>query len=228
MKKKIITGLLILMTACTFNGTEKNKPREETKIDIPESEIRIEETSKIIDILEENVPVTSPGEENVIYIKENICPMAQVESLEETASDILEDTAFDNQTFEAVSDYDIELLACTIYCEAGSDAVSDLCRYYVADTILNRVDSPNFPNTIYEVLTAPTAYGLFHYTGVVWPDYSGNEYEKHAIERAYRISRDILVNGNHSWIYGNHYVYQSEYQQSEVEFYLDGFYFGQE
>lgn len=205
MYKKILTGVLAFTTACAFNVK-----KEETPIDIPKTPVVAEAEPDVI--AEPSLPIPEPEPEIIV--------MESEELVEEEALDISEETI--------PAEEDIELLACTIYCEAGGDNVSDLCRYYVADTVLNRVDSPNFPNTIYEVLTAPTAYGRFHWIGVVWPDYSYSVWEQPAIERAYRIARDILVDGNHTWIYGNHYVYQSEYCQSEVGFYLDGFYFGAE
>lgn len=121
---------------------------------------------------------------------------------------------------------ELDELACAIYCEAGSDWVSDITRYYVGDVILNRVESGDFPDSIHEVLTEPYAYGVFAWTGVVFPEYSKSEWEAHAVERAYTVARDLLVNGNHTWLYGNGYVWQSEYQQSEDSFYLDGFWFG--
>lgn len=127
---------------------------------------------------------------------------------------------------ETASDADIEYLAIAIYCEAGADWVSDITRYYVGDVILNRVDSEEFPGTVYEVLTQEYAYGVFAWTGVVWPEYSRSPWEARAIERAYDTARDLLVNGNHTWLYGSGYIWQSEYQQSENSFYLDGFWFG--
>lgn len=247
MKKRILTWLLAAATACTFNGAKK----EEISIDIPKTPAVAVAVPDIES--EPNLPIPEPkpeivnmGSEELVFVLtqsntksefnqlkffETVAEeqsIASAISAEEETIDISEETILVEEPVVTVSEEDIALLACTIYCEAGSDSVSDLCRYYVADTVLNRVDSPNFPNTIYEVLTAPMAYGRFHWTGVIWPDYSYSIWEQPAIERAYRIARDILVNENHTWIYGNHYVYQSEYQQSEVGFYLDGSYFGAE
>lgn len=125
-----------------------------------------------------------------------------------------------------VSEEDVTYLATAIYCEAGSDSISDLTRYYVADVILNRVESADFPDTIHGVLTQEYAYGTFAWTGIVFPEYSASEWEQPAVDRAYDVARDVLLNGNHTWLYGNGYVWQSEYRQSEDSFYLDGFWFG--
>lgn len=125
----------------------------------------------------------------------------------------------------AYTDQELEELAIAIYCEAGSDTVSDECRRYVGDVILNRVESDEFPDTIHDVLTEPYAYGTFSWTGMAWPEYSWNEWETHAVERAYDTARDLLE-GNHSWLYGRGYVWQSEYWQSPDSFWLNGFWFG--
>ena len=119
---------------------------------------------------------------------------------------------------------EVEMLACAIYNEAGGDACSDLCRYYVGDVILNRVADPRFPDTIEGVLTAPGQYGRFSKTGVVWPSRAKNPGEAHAVQRAYDTAYDLL-SGNHSEIYGKGYVWQAEFTQGSG-FWLDGLYSG--
>ena len=123
------------------------------------------------------------------------------------------------------TDQELNDLACAIYCEAGSDWISDITRYYVGDVILNRVESDDFPDTLHEVLTQEYAYGTFAWTGVEWPEHSKAEWEAHAVERAYSVAEDLL-DGNHTWLYDAGYVWQSEYKQSEDSFYIDGFWFG--
>jgi len=118
-----------------------------------------------------------------------------------------------------------EMLACAIYSEAGGDACSDLCRFYVGDVILNRVNDPRFPDTLEEVLTAELQYGRFHWTGIVWPERAQNPGETQAVERAYRIARALLA-GEHSELYGAGYIYQAGFEQGTDVIYLDGLYFG--
>ncbi len=71
----------------------------------------------------------------------------------------------------------VEMLACLIYQEAGGDECSDECRIDVADVALNRVADSRFPDTLYEVLTAPKQYGRWHTTGIVWPERASNPNE---------------------------------------------------
>lgn len=53
---------------------------------------------------------------------------------------------------------DLLLLAKIIYAEAGSSWLSDEWKMSVGEVVLNRVASPEFPNTIAEVLAQPGQY----------------------------------------------------------------------
>lgn len=119
----------------------------------------------------------------------------------------------------------VEMLACGIYSEAGGDACSDLCRKYVGDVMLNRVEDERFPDNLYDVLTAPAQYGRFATTGIKWPERAKEPGEAHAVERAYRIAEELL-SGQHSELYGEGYVWQAEFEQGTEGFWLDGIYFG--
>jgi len=120
---------------------------------------------------------------------------------------------------------EVEMLACAIYCEAGGDACSDLCRYMVGDVMLNRVDDPRFPDTLEEVLTQKGQYGRFYWTGIVWPERASNPGEAAAVARAYETARALLT-GEHSELYGEGYIWQAEFAQGTDVIYLDGTYFG--
>ena len=58
---------------------------------------------------------------------------------------------------------DMLLLARVIYSEAGSDWLSDEWKMAVGEVVLNRVASPEFPNSIYEVVAQPRQYGNLAY-----------------------------------------------------------------
>lgn len=120
---------------------------------------------------------------------------------------------------------EVEMLACAIYCEAGGDACSDLCRYYVGDVMLNRVDDPRFPDTLEGVLTQKGQYGRFYWTGIVWPERAKYDGEQAAVARAYDTAR-ALLSGEHSELYGAGYIFQAEFVQGTDVIYLDGTYFG--
>lgn len=58
--------------------------------------------------------------------------------------------------FYPYSEEEVTMIAAIIQCEAGNQ--SDDGQRYVADSILNRVDSPWFPNTVLEVINQPGQY----------------------------------------------------------------------
>ena len=120
---------------------------------------------------------------------------------------------------------DVEYLAIVIFCEAGADAQSDETRYMVGDVVLNRVEDDRFPDSIYSVLTQRAQYGRFYWTGIVWSPRAENASEANAVSRARDIAEDLL-RGNHSRLYGEGYVWQSEHKQSQDSFKQDGIWFG--
>lgn len=68
------------------------------------------------------------------------------------ASTPLEASAQDTQTQinEEIYQGELQLLACVVYAEAGNQDMTG--KRLVVDTILNRVDSPQYPNSITEVI----------------------------------------------------------------------------
>lgn len=125
----------------------------------------------------------------------------------------------------SIDERDVELLAMVIYQEVGSDAICDECRRRVADIVLNRVESDLFPNTIEGVLTQSGQYGNYSSTGVCWPSRASYDSEAHAVERARRIAREVLE-GNHSELYGNDYLFQAGFCQGSEGFWCCGVYYG--
>lgn len=119
----------------------------------------------------------------------------------------------------------LEMLACVIYQEAGGNNNCDECRRRVADVALNRVMDHQFPTTLYGVLTQKRQYGNFSETGVVWPSRYKNPGEQHAVERAWRIAEEVL-NGQHSELYGEGYVWQASFRQSNDNVFCCVHYYG--
>ena len=58
--------------------------------------------------------------------------------------------------FYPYTEEEVTMIAAIIQCEAGNQ--SDIGQRYVADSILNRVDSPWFPNTVLDVINQPGQY----------------------------------------------------------------------
>ena len=120
-------------------------------------------------------------EAKVIYIEE-----------ESSEDNTLEENDEEELAIVEVDPEELEMLACTIYVEAGGDACSDETRMMVGNVVLNRVAHPDFPNTIEEVLLQPRQYNTFSWDGIVWPDRAANDDEQEAVQRAYDIARRLL------------------------------------
>lgn len=142
--------------------------------------------------------------------------------------DIKEEASDDTEPIADIDEHDIELLACVIYQEAGSDSVCDLCRRRVADVVLNRVSDSRYAGTsIEEILmdaNPSPQWGLYSVTGVIWPEKAYVPSEAAAVERAYRIAREVLE-GQHSDLTMD-YIWLAEFPQGKDVVQCDGIYFG--
>lgn len=118
---------------------------------------------------------------------------------------------------------ELELLACVIYCEAGSDTISDETRRMVGEVVLNRVAHPDYPDSIEAVLTQRGQYGRFHWTGVVWPARASRSAEAHAVERAYECAEAVFAEER---LLPEDVIYQAGFRQGrECVASAPGFYF---
>lgn len=168
------------------------------------------------------IPEVEEDIHNEIEVEEEAI---EQESQPESVPDEKEEKPQPEPPAPIIDPYELELLACVVYQEAGGDHQCDECRRRVADVVLNRVNDSRFPNTIYKVLTAKHQYGKFYKTGVVWPERAKNAGEKHAVKRAYRIAEEVL-SGHHSDLYGEGYVWQARFKQSDDNVYCCGHYYG--
>lgn len=206
----------------TSNETET----KEVLIFLEQTEIVEETTEEIVE--ESTVEVTEELSEETVETTEAEIDIGGNCNYEEPTPEVSSEAVDEPVAGETVSDideYDAELLAIAIYQEAGGDACCDACRRRVADIVLNRVADDRFPNTIEEVLTQESQYGRLHWTGVVWADRASNPNEAEAVERARRIAREVLE-GNHSDVYGEGYIWQAGFIQGSDGFWCCGHWFG--
>ena len=96
------------------------------------------------------------------------------------------------------------LLAKLIYAEAGSDWLSDDFRLCVGEVVLNRVASPEFPDTIYDVI-----YQKNQYSSVSSPGFSTLVPSQDCVDVAIR-----LLQGERQMV--ESVVFQSNYAQGEI------------
>lgn len=106
---------------------------------------------------------------------------------------------------DCVSFDDLYLLARVIYVEAGSADIPASWRQMVGEVIMNRVASPEFPDTLYEVI-----YQDGQYDGVGTKEFRLFTYpSKECVDLAYK-----LLCGEHS--IPASVVFQSNYRLGEV------------
>ena len=99
-----------------------------------------------------------------------------------------------------VNQNDLEILAHLIGGEAGADWCDDTMLYYVGSVVLNRVKSPDFPNTIEDVVFQKGQYAC------TW---DGNYYREPS-ERCYRIAEQLLKHGS---VLPGEVVFQAQFEQ---------------
>lgn len=105
---------------------------------------------------------------------------------------------------EKISFDDLYLLSKLIYAEAGSDWLSDDFRLCVGEVVLNRVASPEFPDTIYDVI-----YQKNQYSSVSSPSFSTLIPSQDCVDVALR-----LLQGERQMVPS--VVFQSNYAQGEI------------
>lgn len=178
--------------------------------------ITVAEQFKKTDYYKEHIGTTAVIVDNYVEDVNNSTTTQKI--VEEKADVII--TEYEEPAY---ADDELEILAIIIYQEAGSDNCSDDTRRKVGSVFLNRVSSSLFPSTFKEVATQTKQYGTLYLKGIKWPDRASQPQESHAVERAYRIAEELLINGS---ILPDNVLYQAEFKQgSGVYAYQDDIYF---
>lgn len=221
---KLILILTVVLAVIFYVGIgivkhQANKMIQEAQIEAIRTREKYEQA---ISISEENKAQL----EDLVYAEASPTVLTEDPDVKEAVADLVIDRH--TEVHVPVNEHDVELLACVIYQEAGGDTCCDMCRRRVADVVLNRVKDPRFKGTtIEEILIdgdpAPQ-WGLYSVTGVVWPDKASLPEEQHAVERAYRIAREVLE-GQHSDL-TSEYIWCAEFSQGTDVIECDGIYFG--
>ena len=209
--------ILVIMLSIAVCVAPANTDSEVTAEVIPTTEPTVTETTEpTVTIPEEVVEETQLAVDNLV----NDVPNSVEDELTPIEPQV--PTATESAT-PKYTDEELEILAIIIYQEAGGDAFSDDTRRKVGSVFLNRVNSDWFPNTFYEVATARSQYGTLYWTGLKWPAIASSAGEEHAVDRAYRIAEELLVNGS---ILPGNVIWQAEFLQGDGLYCeQDGFYF---
>ena len=137
--------------------------------------------------------------------------LSDMRAREEYVEPVLE--VEDEAPVVSVGSSELDLLAALVWAEAGDQPIPEgLC--YVCDVVLNRVDSPAWPNTIEGVIYQPGQFSVVN-NGALSRAY-GNVpqvcYDAVMSQLQSRLNYDIiyfsmgyLANGNLAFVHGTHY-----------------------
>lgn len=185
--------LVIFATVCVSNICEVNSLNQ-----------KIDDLIISVDELEE----TAHAEAEVLRTKLS----AAHEELHGLKSDIEElNEAVGNIASPSYSERDIDLIALVTMAEA--DGEPELGKRLVIDTILNRVDHPSFPSTVYDVVYSPNQFTSMT-NGRVDQCYVKESIRKLVVEEIYRRTDDQVLyfrtgryheNAKDLYKIGNHY-----------------------
>ena len=121
-------------------------PKLEEAINI---EQQTNESSKVEEvtstITESTIENTETKEESVSSIEKPVADKSETTVDKEPVKEVTS-----AQVVGTFTEYEIYELAKIVYCEAGGE--SQKCREYVAQVVLNRINSPKFPNTVHDVI----------------------------------------------------------------------------
>ena len=118
--------------------------------------------------------------------------MTTTEPYTEVVEPIVEDTAPQETEFVSYYNYteeELDLLARLIYSEGGGESYSTKLK--IGSVVMNRVEDPHFPNTIYEVIYQKSQFSVtvIKINGVIMID-------RPADEESYRAAKEILDYGS--------------------------------
>jgi hypothetical protein len=122
-------------------------------------------------------------------------------------------TVVEEVEFPKYTNEEVDLLARIIWCEAGSDWLTDEHQRAVASVVINRKNDGRFPNTIKDVIYQRGQYGCV-YNGMI---------NRTPNQRAYDNAKYVLENGV---TIPSNVVWQAQFRQGNGLYkYLQGHYF---
>ena len=231
-----LTGLTVAVVkdrnVPTYDIVAVATPDEATPDEATPDEVEVTECTTVPEIteptpVETSMPVveeTKPKETKPVEETKPKKPSSSSNKSESSKKPSKNDSSATKDTPSKGKMSETEMLACVIYQEVGGSKHCDECRRRVADVVLNRVADSRFPNSIEKVLLQKNQYGRFYYTGIKWASRHTNPGEKKAVERAWRIAKEVMA-GQHSDIYGKGYVWQAGFKQGTSGFWCCGHYF---
>lgn len=143
--------LMLIIIAVAIYGDKMCQYGEEITTDDVAESYEYEEPSsedKVIDIIEHTTEINTETTTKAVPDTTKVLP-----STTNAISPEVVETVPKGYYTIACSDYELDILAATVYHEAGSNECTDRHQQLVAQVVINRVLSNEFPNTIYDVVT---------------------------------------------------------------------------
>lgn len=122
----------------------------------------------------------------------------------EATEPVTEETTELTKEVKNYTEDDLFYLAAAVCREAGGE--SEEIQLLVANVIINRVNSPHYPDTIYGVLTQYKQYGTMWMYGVSFPNWADDNVK----EQCYSVARRILDGERYC---PENVLFQAEFQQ---------------
>ena len=168
-KKNDVNTLIQAVSGCVVSGIAQGTSQDATD-------------DSVVLVAEGETPMSS--ESKAVAEKK-----AEQEKLEKEDQEIAKQKKAAEKNYKEA----VRLLACIVYCEAGCQSYAGCMA--VAAVVMNRVESPYFPNTIHDVLWQPYQFGPIRhgYMARELRYYDQGMYEKPGRNFCVKVAKDILA-----------------------------------
>lgn len=126
------------------------------------------------------------------------------ENITEPQTEPSDATVEETEEVKNYTEDDLFYLAAAVCREAGGE--SEEIQLLVANVIINRVNSPHYPDTIYDVLTQYKQYGTMWKYGISFPEWADDNVK----EQCYSVAQRILDGERYC---PENVLFQAEFQQ---------------
>lgn len=201
----LIAALLIILNLCAFAP----KPVEASPAPTVVPTQTPAPTPSIFDIMSTTLPAESPAYQvdmAAYYLEEMLSAAAEGDvksgrDAEDGRNSAIDAVASDEQK---ISFEELYLLSRVIYSEAGSEWLDEDFRLCVGEVVLNRMESPEFPDSMHDVV-----YQKGQYSGVNSAKFANLKPGKDCVNVALK-----LLQGERRMVPA--VVFQSDYVQGEI------------
>lgn len=229
-RKRAFTAIIALLILCTIqitcvaltftaSGTseESSSEAKASVIEVKPATTETTEETKTTETPVKETPVEDEtvAPETVPAKQEKPTEVEKAKTKDVTTEPVTTETT--ELSKSSYTEDDLFYLAAAVCREAGGS--SEEIQLLVANVVINRVNSPLYPDTIYGVLTQRMQYGTMWKYGISFPKWADQAVK----DQCYSVARRILEGER---VCPANVVFQAEFKQgSGVYKQFDGFYF---